>query len=43
MLARKKGAKICAVLAGDWHHYSRYTNDELGVQFITCGGGGAFA
>ncbi len=43
MLARKKGAKICAVLAGDWHHYSRYTNADLGVQFITCGGGGAFA
>ncbi|MGE0203112.1 MAG: phosphatidylserine/phosphatidylglycerophosphate/cardiolipin synthase family protein [Hyphomicrobiaceae bacterium] len=43
MLARKRGAKVCAVLAGDWHHYSRYTNPELGVQFITCGGGGAFA
>ena len=43
MLARKKGAKICAVLAGDWHHYSRYTNDKLGTQFITSGGGGAFA
>lgn len=43
MLARKKGAKICAVLAGDWHHYSRYTNPKLGIQFITSGGGGAFA
>lgn len=43
MLARKNGAKLCAVLAGDWHHYSRYTNDDLGVQFITSGGGGAFA
>lgn len=43
MLARKKGAKVCAVLAGDWHHYSRYTNSQLGVQFITSGGGGAFA
>ena len=43
MLARKKGAKILAVLAGDWHHYSRYTSDKLGVEFITCGGGGAFA
>ena len=43
MLARKKGAKICAVIAGDWHHYSRYTNDKLGTQFITSGGGGAFA
>ncbi|MEZ5816489.1 MAG: phospholipase D family protein [Hyphomicrobiaceae bacterium] len=43
MLARKNGAKLCAVLAGDWHHYSRYTNDDLGVQFVTSGGGGAFA
>jgi hypothetical protein len=43
MLARKKGAKICAVIAGDWHHYSRYTSDKLGIQFVTCGGGGAFA
>jgi len=43
MLARKSGAKVCAVLAGDWHHYSRYHSDELGTQFITCGGGGAFA
>ncbi|MEZ5853923.1 MAG: phospholipase D-like domain-containing protein [Hyphomicrobiaceae bacterium] len=41
MLARKNGAKVCAVLAGDWHHYSRYTNKDLGVQFITCGGGGS--
>ncbi len=43
MLARKRGAKICAVIAGDWHHYSRYTSDKLGIQFVTCGGGGAFA
>lgn len=43
MLARKNGARIMAVLAGDWHHYSRYTCERLGVQFITCGGGGAFA
>lgn len=43
MLARKNGAKICAVIAGDWHHYSRYTSDVLGIQFITAGGGGAFA
>jgi hypothetical protein len=43
MLARKNGAKIIAVLAGDWHHYSRYACDKLGIQFITCGGGGAFA
>lgn len=43
MLARKRGAKICAVIAGDWHHYSRYTNEQLGTHFITSGGGGAFA
>ena len=43
ILARKNGAKICAVIAGDWHHYSRYTCETLGIQFITCGGGGAFA
>ncbi len=43
MLARKHGAKVCAVVAGDWHHYSRYTSDKLGIQFITAGGGGAFA
>lgn len=43
LMARKRGAKVCAVLAGDWHHYSRYANDELGVALVTCGGGGAFA
>ncbi|MEQ1651253.1 MAG: hypothetical protein ABL897_02065 [Hyphomicrobium sp.] len=43
MLARKHHAKICAVIAGDWHHYSRYYSEELGIQFVTAGGGGAFA
>lgn len=43
LMARKRGAKVCAVFAGDWHHYSHYSNDELGVPLITCGGGGAFA
>ncbi len=43
LIARKNGAKVCAVLAGDWHHYSRYTNKDLGVQLVTSGGGGAFA
>ena len=43
MLARKTGAQICAVMAGDWHHYSRYHSEDLGIHFITCGGGGAFA
>ena len=53
-LAQKYGGKVCAVLAGDLHHYSRYTADPVtklanegvlprDVQFITCGGGGAFA
>jgi hypothetical protein len=42
MLARQNGARICAVIAGDWHHYSRYTSEILGTQFITSGGGGAF-
>lgn len=35
-------AKICAVLSGDLHHYSRYSAMETGTQFITAGGGGAF-
>lgn len=43
MLARQHGAEVHAVIAGDWHHYSHYTSDKLGVEFITCGGGGAFA
>jgi hypothetical protein len=33
-------ARICAVLSGDMHHYSRYSGQ--GPQFITAGGGGAF-
>lgn len=43
MLASKRDARICAVLAGDWHHYSRYYTEKLGISLITCGGGGAFA
>lgn len=35
-------AKIFAVLSGDLHHYSRYSSDDAGTQFITAGGGGAF-
>lgn len=57
-LAQQNGAKVCAVLAGDLHHYSRYVAVKslaaagsgelhntplLETQFITCGGGGAFA
>jgi hypothetical protein len=37
-----KNARIHAVLAGDTHHYSRYSASEGGTQFITAGGGGAF-
>src|SRR5262245_15783047 len=40
--ARNKGLKIPLVLAGDTHHYSRYTGDDGVTQFITSGGGGAF-
>jgi hypothetical protein len=41
-IARKRGARIVAVVAGDWHHYARYTAPELGVHFFTAGGGGSF-
>jgi hypothetical protein len=41
-IARARGAHIAAVIAGDWHHYSRYYAHELDVHFITSGGGGAF-
>jgi hypothetical protein len=41
-IARKRGARVCAVLAGDWHHYNRYAASDIGVHFITAGGGGAF-
>jgi hypothetical protein len=41
-IARRRGVKICAVIAGDWHHYARYTSPELGVHLFTAGGGGSF-
>ncbi len=41
-IARSRGAKVCAVFAGDWHHYNRYSSAELGVHFFTAGGGGSF-
>jgi len=41
-IARRRGAQVCAVIAGDWHHYARYSSSELGVHFFTAGGGGAF-
>ena len=41
-IARKRGARVCAVLAGDWHHYNRYFANDIDVHFVTAGGGGAF-
>ena len=41
-IARARGARVVAVIAGDWHNYSRYYAHELDVHFITSGGGGAF-
>jgi hypothetical protein len=35
------GPKLRAMIAGDLHHYRRYS-DASGRQLITCGGGGAF-
>jgi hypothetical protein len=35
-------AQIVAILAGDLHHYSRYSSAEVPVQLITAGGGGAY-
>lgn len=41
-IAVESGARICAVLAGDTHHYSRYLAPEIGLNFVTAGGGGAY-
>ena len=41
-IARKRGARVVAVIAGDWHNYNRYYAHELDMHFITSGGGGAF-
>lgn len=35
-------AKVCAVVAGDLHHYSRYRGTGNGLNLITAGGGGAY-
>jgi hypothetical protein len=41
-IARERGARVVAVIAGDWHHYNRYYAHELDVHFLTSGGGGSF-
>ncbi len=41
-IAADGGAKICAVISGDSHHYARYHSAELGLNLVTAGGGGAF-
>ncbi len=41
-IATDAGARICAVLAGDLHHYSRYVAKNAGTNFFTSGGGGAY-
>ncbi len=41
-IARDAGARICAIVAGDWHHYNRYFAHDLDVHFFTAGGGGSF-
>jgi hypothetical protein len=35
-------AKVCAIVAGDTHHYSRYRGTDNGLNLITAGGGGAY-
>jgi hypothetical protein len=37
---RGKGHQLKLVLSGDSHHYARF--QEEGLNYITCGGGGAF-
>ncbi len=34
--------KVCAVLTGDLHHYSRYFSRDHRINLITAGGGGAY-
>jgi hypothetical protein len=41
-IARRHGIKICAVIAGDSHHYARYYAPGLDVHLFTAGGGGSF-
>ena len=41
-IVQSANARIAAVLSGDSHHYCRYRNEELNLNLITAGGGGAF-
>jgi len=41
-IAADAGARICAVIAGDLHHYGRYACEAAGTNFLTAGGGGAY-
>lgn len=41
-IATDAGARICAVIAGDFHHYSRHKAEDTATSFITAGGGGAY-
>lgn len=44
-IIKPTGARIPVMLAGDKHHYSRYSGagpDGQGRELITCGGGGAY-
>lgn len=41
-IAVPKGAEVVLMLAGDLHHYARYTAGDGGRHKITAGGGGAF-
>ncbi len=41
-IVENAGAKVCSVVSGDAHHYSRYFSKQLGISLITAGGGGAF-
>ena len=40
----RRGAKLCGIFSGDWHHYSRYNESQaLGnMNLITAGGAGAY-
>lgn len=44
LVDRKKNGnqKAFLMVAGDIHHYSRYSEEKSGMQFVTAGGGGAF-